>query len=104
MAFGGLGWLTFLSPPLARSLSPYNFAPGIMAEGSLILWLLVIGVAIVTWSIMIFPNLGRSSDWPTWDPWVSTKSVWVSGCSSREYERRVPNERRRGLPLQLRCG
>ena len=29
MAFGGLGWLTFLSPPLANYLSPYNMAPGI---------------------------------------------------------------------------
>src|SRR6266567_5743203 len=49
MAFGGLGWLTFLSPPLAHSLSPYNFAPGILAEGSLILWLLAIGVNEQRW-------------------------------------------------------
>jgi hypothetical protein len=44
MAFGGLGWLTFLSPPLANYLSPYNLAPGIIGEGALTLWLLVIGV------------------------------------------------------------
>jgi hypothetical protein len=25
-----LGWLTFLSPPLANYLSPYNMAPGIV--------------------------------------------------------------------------
>jgi hypothetical protein len=44
MALAGLGWLTFLSPPLANHLSPYIFAPGILGEGSLTLWLLVIGV------------------------------------------------------------
>jgi Domain of unknown function (DUF4386) len=41
MAFAGLGWLTFLSPPLANHLSPYNFVPGIIGEGALTLWLLV---------------------------------------------------------------
>ena len=44
MAFGGLGWLTFLSPSLANQLSPYNFVPGIVGEGSLTLWLLIAGV------------------------------------------------------------
>jgi hypothetical protein len=44
MAFGGLGWLTFLSPPLANYLSPFNMAPGIFGEGALTLWLLVIGI------------------------------------------------------------
>jgi hypothetical protein len=49
MAFGGLGWLTFLSPPLANYLSPYNLAPGILGEGVLTLWLLVIGVNEQRW-------------------------------------------------------
>ena len=49
MAFGGLGWLTFLSPPLANSLSPYILAPGILGEGSLTLWLLVMGVNAQRW-------------------------------------------------------
>jgi hypothetical protein len=49
MAFAGLGWLTFLSPPLAKSLYPYNLAPGIIGEGSLTLWLLVIGVDVPRW-------------------------------------------------------
>jgi hypothetical protein len=46
MAFAGVGWLTFLSPPLAKSLYPYNLAPGILGEGSLTLWLLVVGVNV----------------------------------------------------------
>ena len=49
MAIGGLGWLTFLSPQLAHYLSPYNMAPGIVAEGLLTLWLLVIGVNEQRW-------------------------------------------------------
>ncbi len=35
MVVAGLGWLTYLSPPLARSLSPYILAPGILGEGAL---------------------------------------------------------------------
>ncbi len=44
LAVGGVSWLTFGWPPLARSLSPYNYAPGILAEGLLTVWLLVFGV------------------------------------------------------------
>ena len=50
MAFGGLGWLTFLSPPLANSLSPYNLAPGMLGEGALTVWLLVFGVNEERWN------------------------------------------------------
>ena len=32
MAFAGLGWLTFLSPSFALSLSPYIFLPGIIGK------------------------------------------------------------------------
>ncbi|MBI1876142.1 MAG: DUF4386 domain-containing protein [Acidobacteria bacterium] len=49
MAFGGLGWLTFLSPALAKYLSPYNFAPGMIGEGALTVWLLVKGVNEPRW-------------------------------------------------------
>ena len=49
MAFGGLGWLTFLWPPLAHSLSPYILAPGVVGEGSLSLWLIAIGVNVTKW-------------------------------------------------------
>jgi hypothetical protein len=41
MVFAGLGWLTFLSPSLATFLYPYNFAPGMIGEGALTVWLLV---------------------------------------------------------------
>jgi hypothetical protein len=46
MAFAGLGWLTFLSPPLANDLSPYNLAAGLLGEASMCLGLLVIGVNV----------------------------------------------------------
>ncbi len=49
MALAGLGWLSFLSPPLANYLSPYNLAPGMLGEGSLIVWLLVKGVNVQRW-------------------------------------------------------
>jgi hypothetical protein len=46
MAIGGLGWVTYLFPPLAAHLSPYNLAAGILGEGSVMLWLLVMGVSV----------------------------------------------------------
>ncbi len=49
MALGGLGWLTFASPPLASSLFPYSMAPGILGESALTLWLLVMGVNVPRW-------------------------------------------------------
>ena len=50
MACGGLGWLTFAAPSLAQRLSPYNLAPGMMAEGVLTVWLLVIGLNPDRWA------------------------------------------------------
>jgi len=49
MALAGLGWLTFLSPPFANHLSPYNLVLGFIAELSLMLWLLVMGVNVQRW-------------------------------------------------------
>ena len=49
MAFAGLGWLTYLSLPLVNHLSPYNLASAILAELSLMLWLLVMGVNVQRW-------------------------------------------------------
>jgi hypothetical protein len=49
MALAGLGWLSFLSPPLGNHLSPYNLVLGFLAELSLMLWLLVKGVNVQRW-------------------------------------------------------
>ena len=49
MAIGGLGWLTYVSTPLANYLSPYNTASGLLGEGSVFLWLLVMGVNVQRW-------------------------------------------------------
>jgi hypothetical protein len=38
MAFAGLGWLTYLSPPLANRLSPYTPGCGILRQESVMLW------------------------------------------------------------------
>jgi hypothetical protein len=46
MAFAGLGWLTYLSNPLASYLSPYNLASALLAEASVFLWLVAMGVNI----------------------------------------------------------
>lgn len=40
LAFAALGWFTFADPALARSLSPWNFAPGMVGEGAFTVWLL----------------------------------------------------------------
>ena len=49
MAFAGLGWLMFLSPSFAMSLSPYIFLPGITGEGALTLWLVAFAVDEERW-------------------------------------------------------
>jgi hypothetical protein len=49
MVLAGIGWLTFLSPPLAQSLAPFNMLPGAVGELSLTLWLLIKGVNVQRW-------------------------------------------------------
>jgi hypothetical protein len=49
MAFAGLCWLTFLSPTLTNYLSRYNLASGLLLEGLVMLWLLVMGVNVQQW-------------------------------------------------------
>jgi hypothetical protein len=46
---GGLGWLTFLYPPLASQLFPYILALGLLGSVAEILWLLVVGVNEQRW-------------------------------------------------------
>ena len=48
--FAGLGWLTNLAPPLANYLYPYNLLPGLIGEGSLTVWLLVVGLNTQRWN------------------------------------------------------
>jgi len=49
MMFAGLGWLIFLLPSVGHSLSLYIEGLGILAEGLLMLWLLVMGVNVRRW-------------------------------------------------------
>jgi Domain of unknown function (DUF4386) len=49
MMITGLGWLTFLIPPLAAQLSPANVGAGAFGEFAMILWLLVMGINAQRW-------------------------------------------------------
>jgi hypothetical protein len=49
MVAAGIGWLAFLSPPLAKVLSVYIEVLGILAEASLMFWLLAKGVHVQRW-------------------------------------------------------
>jgi hypothetical protein len=60
MAIGGLGWLTYMSPPLVNYLSPYNLALGLLGQGSVMLWLLVMGVNEQRWNEQA--SVARSND------------------------------------------
>ena len=60
MALSGLGWLTFLSPPLANHLFTYIAAIGILAEALLMLWLLVKGVNEQRWQ----ERASAAGEWP----------------------------------------
>lgn len=64
MVAAGLGWMTFLYPPLADDLFPYIAVLGIAAEASLMLWLLVMGVNADRWheqaeTMDTWPDSGR---------------------------------------------
>lgn len=50
MIIAGLGWLTFLVPPFAQSLQPWILLPGLIGEGTLTLWLLIVGVNEARWN------------------------------------------------------
>jgi hypothetical protein len=54
---GGLGWLTFLYPPLGNQLFLYILLMGLLGGSSLILWLLVVGVNVQRWKEQAGRNL-----------------------------------------------
>jgi hypothetical protein len=49
VALAGVGWLTFLAPPLANHLLTYLEVLGVIGEVPLMLWLLVMGVNTQRW-------------------------------------------------------
>lgn len=62
MMIGGLGWLTFFIPSL--DLRPYNFAPGMIGEGALTLWLLIRGVNASRWEEQASRRVTLSGETP----------------------------------------
>jgi hypothetical protein len=51
LAIAGLGWMTYLSPPLAHQLFlPYIAGASALGEIPLLLWLLVVGVNAQRWN------------------------------------------------------
>jgi len=50
IAIAGVGWLTFMVPPISSALLVYLEILGIVAEGLLMLWLLLLGVNGRRWS------------------------------------------------------
>jgi hypothetical protein len=49
MVLAGLGWLLFLIPQVAKHMAIGIEALGVAAEGSLMLWLLAMGVNVQKW-------------------------------------------------------
>jgi hypothetical protein len=49
VAISGLGWVTYLSPPLANRLFPFIAAASALGEIPLELWLIVMGVNVQRW-------------------------------------------------------
>jgi hypothetical protein len=64
MALAGLGWLIFLSP-IASYLSTGLKVLGILAEASLMLWLIVMGVNVQRWKAQA--STARSGGFPPGD-------------------------------------
>jgi hypothetical protein len=50
MALGGLAWLINISPLLTGLLNPWNVVLGFIGEGSLMLWLLAMGINAQRWN------------------------------------------------------
>ena len=56
MALAGLGWLTFFPASVASRLHPYNLVPGLIGEGALTVWLLVVGLNDQRWREQAFTS------------------------------------------------
>jgi len=50
LLISGLGWLTYIWPPLEHAISPLPMITGLAGEGGLTLWLLIFGVNEERWS------------------------------------------------------
>jgi hypothetical protein len=50
MVLSGLAWLTVLSTELVRHIGTYVEIVGVVAEASLMLWLLLMGVSVQRWN------------------------------------------------------
>jgi hypothetical protein len=50
LAISGLGWMIYLSPPLAHRLFPFIAAASALGEIPLELWLIVMGVNVQRWN------------------------------------------------------
>jgi hypothetical protein len=48
-ALAGVGYITYLVPPIANALYPLNLAPAAVGEVAMILWLLIVGVNVEEW-------------------------------------------------------
>ena len=60
MVLAGLGWLTFLTRGATSHLVPYLEGLGILAEGLLMLWLLILGVNPQRWTEQAEHGASRS--------------------------------------------
>jgi hypothetical protein len=49
LALTGVAYLTYLYPPLEQALAPYLQVPSLLGEGSLTIWLVVMGVNAQRW-------------------------------------------------------
>jgi len=57
---GGLGWLTFIYPPLGNQLFLYILLVGLAGSASMIIWLLTRGVNVEKWNRMALEGESRT--------------------------------------------
>ena len=62
LVVAGLGWLTYVYPPLAKRLGALAMAPGMVGEGVLTFWLLAAGVDPERWRAQSTRNTASEKD------------------------------------------